>query len=112
MIDDSNSTLLFDKAGNRTSIDELLAICIANPDRIIADDELGKVVFVGDLGVKVVSGVSDPLTGDPPLNPGGHFRQSVMQIAILHYPPRTVRRQIGAVARTISSDEVFIVREQ
>jgi|GEM_PF-1431875 len=89
--------------------DELIESCRKDANRILADDEVGLVVYVGDLDVHAVSGLGDPRTGDAP-HDRGRWVQKVNQISIKRFSG-TVRRQIGSVVRTLANDSVFVIRE-
>jgi len=89
----------------------LIERCRSDPNRILADDEVGLVVYTGDLDVFAVSGVGHPETGDAPPHPEGQWVQKVKQLSRVRFG-KTVRRQIGSVVRTLSADSVFLIRDE
>ena len=91
--------------------DDLVERCRNETKRILADDDVGIVVDVGDLDVYTITGIGHPETGDAPPDPTGHWVQKVNQISVIRFGS-TVRRQIGSVVRTLAADSVFVVREK
>jgi len=102
--------MLINSNSERVDIDELVERCRSNPNRILADDEIGIVVYVGDLDIHSVSGLGHPETGDPPPNSGGHWAQKVNEISVSRFGS-SVRHQIGSVVKSLYGDSVFIIRE-
>lgn len=91
-------------------IDELVERCRSDPNRILADDEIGLVIYVGDLDIFSISGLGHPETGDPSPHGSGQWVQKVTEFSIIRFGA-TVRRQIGSVVKTLSADNVLVVRE-
>lgn len=102
--------ILVDSKHERVDVDELVERCRSNPNRILADDEIGLVVYVGDMDIYAVSGLGHPATGDPPPEMRGHWVQRVNQVSVSRFGS-SVRRQIGSVVKTLSADSVFVVRD-
>lgn len=104
--------ILFDSNHEKVDVNILIEICMKDPKRILADDELGVVVYVGDLGIYRVSGLADPKTGQPPPDSNGHWGQPIIQISRVRFPERIVRHQIGSVVMSITADSVFLIRDE
>src|SRR5215212_4167547 len=107
---ESEQPILVNSKLERIEFDELVERCRNDPNRILADDDVGIVVYVGDLDINTITGVGHPITGDAPPDPIGHWVQKVNQISVKRFGS-TVRHQIGSVVRTLASDSVFVVRE-
>ena len=102
--------ILVDSKHERVDVDELIERCRSNPNRVLADDEIGLVVYVGDMDIYAVSGLGHPASGDPPPEMSGHWVQRVNQVSVSRFGS-SVRRQIGSVVKTLSADSVFVVRD-
>ena len=102
--------VLINSKHERVDVDELVERCRSNPNRILADDEIGLVVYVGDMDIYAVSGLGHPATGDPPPDMTGHWVQKVNQVSVVRFGS-SVRRQIGSVVKTLAADSVFVVRD-
>jgi len=107
---ESEQPILVNSKLERIDFDELVERCRKDANRILADDDVGIVVYVGDLDIHTITGVGHPITGDAPPDPTGHWVQKVNQISVKRFGS-TVRHQIGSVVRTLASDSVFVVRE-
>ena len=107
---ESEQPILVNSKLERIEFDELVERCRNDPNRILADDDVGIVVYVGDLDIHTITGVGHPITGHAPPDPTGHWVQKVNQISVKRFGS-TVRHQIGSVVRTLDSDSVFVVRE-
>jgi hypothetical protein len=103
---------LFDVAGKEIDIEGFVADCRKDERRILADDEIGLVIYVGDLNVFTVSGLGDPRTGAPPPHPSGRWLKKVSQISQMRFPAPSVRHQIGSVVVSVSEDSVFVIVEK
>lgn len=106
----SDRPVLTNSKRERIDIDELIKKCRADPNRVLADDEVGLVVYVGDLDIYTVSGLGHPETGDPPPDMRGHWVQKVNEVSIDRFG-NSVRRQIGSVVKTLSADSVFVIQD-
>jgi hypothetical protein len=102
--------VLINSKHERVDVDELIEGCRSNPNRILADDEIGLVVYVGDMDIYAVSGLGHPATGDPPPDMTGHWVQKLNQVSVARFGS-SVRRQIGSVVKTLSADSVFVIRD-
>lgn len=56
----SDRPILVDSNHERVDVDELIERCRSNPNRILADDEVGLVVYVGDMDIYTVTGLGIP----------------------------------------------------
>ena len=106
----SDKPVLINSNRERVDIDELIERCRADANRILADDEVGLVVYVGDLDIFNVSGLGHPETGAPAEDESGHWVQKVTELSIVRFGA-SVRRQIGSVVKTLSADSVLVIRE-
>lgn len=106
----SDKPILINSRRERIDIDRLIERCRSDPNRILADDEVGLVVYVGDLDVFVITGLGHPETGDAAPDAHGHWVQKVKEFTVVRFGT-TVRRQIGSVVKTLSADSVFVIRE-
>lgn len=106
----SEKPVLIDSRGKSIDIDELIERCRLEPNRILADDEIGMVIYVGDLDVFALTGLGHPETGEPSPHSGGHWVQRVKEFSVVRFGS-TVRRQIGSVIRTLPADSVFHIRD-
>jgi hypothetical protein len=106
----SDKPILFNSKRERVDVDDLIDRCRSDPNRILADDEVGLVVYIGDLDIYTVTALGHPETGDPSPNPSGHWAQKVTELSILRFGA-SVRRQIGSVVKTLSADSVLVIRD-
>jgi len=106
----SDKPILLNSKHEPIDIDDLLETCRADPDRILADDEVGLVAYVGDMDIFSVSGLGDPITGAPSPHRDGQWVQKVNEISIIRFG-ESVRRQIGSVVKTLAADSVLVIRE-
>jgi hypothetical protein len=102
--------ILINSKSERVDVDELVERCRSDPNRILADDEIGIVVYVGDLDIHAVSGLGHPETGDPPPDSRGHWGQRVTEISVSRFGS-SARHQIGSVVKSLYGDSVFMIRE-
>ena len=93
--------LLVDEAGEPLIADELVEKLRNDESRVLADDAVGLVIYVGDLKIYELV----------PIETGEVLARSVTQISRPRFPTRILRKQIGARVMSITSDAVFIVRE-
>jgi hypothetical protein len=106
----SDKPVLINSKHERVELDELIERCRSDSNRILADDEVGLVVYVGDLDIFSVSALGHPETGEPPPSASGHWAQKVTEVSLLRFGA-TVRRQIGSVVKTLSADSVLVIRD-
>jgi hypothetical protein len=106
----SDRPILINSKHERVDVHALIDSCRSDPNRILADDEVGLVVYVGDLDIYSISALGHPGTGNPPLDPSGHWAQKVNEISVIRFG-ESVRRQIGSVVKTFSADSVLVIRD-
>ncbi len=107
----SDKPVLTNSRRERIDIEELIRRCRSEPNRILADDEVGLVIYVGDLDVLAVTGLGHPETGEAPAHPEGQWVEKVKEFSVVRFGS-SIRRQIGSVVRTLSGDSVFHVRDR
>ena len=106
----NDKPVLVNSKHERVDVDELIEACRSDPNRILADDEVGLVAYVGDLDVYSVSALGHPETGSPGPSSGGQWVQKVNEVSIIRFGA-SVRRQIGSVVKTLSADSVMVIRD-
>jgi cytochrome P450 len=93
--------MLVDSAGRAVEVDALIERLRDEPQRVLADDEVGVVVYVGDLGIYSLK----------PTESGAFLAQPVTEISRPRFSTRVLRRQIGATVLSVTADAVFVVRD-
>ena len=92
---------LVDKSGVPIIVDEFVTKLRGDESRVLADDTVGLVIYIGDLEVyELVANET-----------GGVFTRRVTQISRPRFSTKNLRKQIGACVMSITSDAVFIVRD-
>jgi hypothetical protein len=94
--------ILVNEKGERLDLDALVERLRRELNRVLADDEVGIVLFVGDLGLYNLI----------PTESGEFLAHPVKEIARPRFASRLVRRQIGATVLSVTADAVFIVRDE
>ena len=69
--------------------------------RVLADDEIGLVLYVGDLNIYQLK----------PTDSGEFLAQPVTQISRPRFHTRILRKQIGSTVLSVTADAVFIIQE-
>jgi hypothetical protein len=87
--------------GQPVDIDALVEQLRGEPKRILADDEVGLVLYVGDLGIYNLK----------PTDGGEFLGQPVTEISRSRFSIRVLRKQIGATVLSVTADAVFVVRD-
>jgi cytochrome P450 len=93
--------MLVDSAGRPVEVDALIGQLRKESQRVLADDEVGVVVYVGDLGIYSLK----------PTESGAFLAQPVTEISRPRFSTRVLRRQIGATVLSVTADAVFVVRD-
>ena len=93
--------ILVDSDGHAVDVDTLVERLRKEPQRTLADDEVGVVIYVGDLGIYSLK----------PTESGDFLAQPVTEISRPRFSTRVLRKQIGATALSVTADAVFVVRE-
>lgn len=87
--------------GQRVDVDALVEQLRREPKRVLADDEVGLVLFVADLGIYNLK----------PTESGDFLAQPVTEISRPRFSTRVLRKQIGATVLSVTADAVFVVRD-
>jgi hypothetical protein len=106
----SDRPILVNSKREKIDVDELIEVCRSDPNRILADDEIGLVVYVGDLDIYTVTGLGHPETGEALPDMSGCWVQKVNEVSLVRFG-NTVRHQIGSVVKTLSADGVFVIQD-
>ncbi|HEY5122840.1 MAG TPA: hypothetical protein VIK14_03815 [Ignavibacteria bacterium] len=93
---------LFDSKGKKIDIDKLVKEYRTDNKRILADDEVGIILYVADLDLFSYKQLED----------GNYLLQKVNEISSPRFPTKLIRRQIGSVVCTISADTIFTIRDK
>lgn len=93
--------LLITKDGELVEIDALAERLRNETHRVLADDEVGLVLYVGDLGIYNLK----------PTETGEFLAQLVTEISRPRFATSVLRRQIGATVLSVTADAVFVIRD-
>lgn len=93
--------ILIDSDGNHLEVEALIERLRGEARRVLADDEVGLVLYVGDLGIYSLK----------PVTSGEFLAEPVTQISRPRFSTQILRKQIGATVLSVTSDAVFIVRD-
>ena len=93
--------ILVDSDGHAVDVDTLVERLRKEPQRTLADDEVGVVIYVGDLGIYSLK----------PTESGDFLAQPVTEISRPRFSTRVLRKQIGATVLSVTADAVFVVRD-
>lgn len=93
--------LLVDSEGKRIAVDELIEQVRHDKSRVLANDEVGIIVYVGDLGIYEMT----------PTETGDFLARPVTQISQPRFAVRILRKQIGARVFSVTADAVFVIRD-
>jgi|ERR1017187_8219895 cytochrome P450 len=93
--------ILVDSDGHAVDVDTLVERLRGEPHRTLADDEVGVVIYVGDLGIYSLK----------PTESGAFLAQPVTEISRPRFSTRVLRKQIGATVLSVTADAVFVVRD-
>jgi hypothetical protein len=93
--------ILVSSDGQPVDIDALVEQLQGEPKRILADDEIGLVLYVGGLGIYSLK----------PTDGGEFLAQPVTEISRPRFSTRVLRKQIGATVLSVTADAVFVVRD-
>ena len=97
----SEQLMLVDSSGKRVDVAKLTDELRKDEKRVLADDELGFVLYVGDLDLYSLK----------PLDNGDFLAQKLREVSRPRFPTQLVRHQIGASIFSMTGDTVFLVRE-
>jgi hypothetical protein len=93
--------ILVDSDGRAVDVDTLVERLRKEPQRTLVDDEVGVVIYVGDLGIYSLK----------PTESGDFLAQAVTEISRPRFSTRILRKQIGATVLSVTADAVFVVRD-
>lgn len=93
--------IIVNSDGQPLSIDVLVDKLRNEKHRILADDEVGLVIYVGDLGIYTLK----------PTENRELLAQPVTEISRPRFTPKILRKQIGATVLSVTADAVFVVRD-
>src|SRR5260370_37065121 len=91
--------ILVDNEGRPVEVDTLVEDLRSEQKRILADDEIGLVLYVGDLGIYNLM----------PTDSGEFLAQLVTEISRPRFSTRVLRKQIGATALSVTSGSVIVI---
>lgn len=94
--------LLINSLGEPIDIEELIKNMPKKEDRVLADDEVGTVIYVGDLDIFKLT----------PTATGEFMAKKVTQISRPRFSTPMIRRQIGATVLSITEDAIFLVKSE
>ena len=91
---------LIDSDGNPVYIEALVERLREDQERVLADDEVGLVLYIGDLGIYNLK----------PTDGGEFLAQPVTEISRPRFSSRILRKQIGATVLSVTADAVFVIQ--
>lgn len=97
----TEQALLVDSMGQRLDIDELVEKLREEGSRVLADDEVGIVLYTGDLDIFQLQ----------PTDHGDYLAKPVTEIRRPRFSTRVLRRQIGAAVVSVTADAVFVAKD-
>lgn len=93
--------ILVSSNGTPIQLDRLIEKLRQDKKRVLADDEIGVVLYVGDLKIYQMK----------PTDSGEFLAQPVTQISRPRFHTRILRKQIGSTVLSVTEDAVFIIQE-
>jgi hypothetical protein len=93
--------IIVDSAGEQIDLDAFVERLRADGKRVLVDDAIGVVVYVGDLHLYSLK----------PTDSGDFLAQPMTEIHRPRFSMRVLRKQIGASVLSITADAVFVVRD-
>jgi hypothetical protein len=97
----TEQVFLVDGEGRSVDIETLVETLRSEKNRILADDEIGLVLYVGDKDIYQLT----------PTEGREFLAQRVGEISRPRFSTRILRRQIGATVLSLTADAVFVVRD-
>lgn len=94
--------MLVGSDGKLLEIEDLVNDLRGKPERVLADDEVGLVLYVGGLGIYSLK----------PTDGGDFIAQPVTEISRPRFSSRVLRKQIGPTVLSVTADAVFIVKHE
>jgi hypothetical protein len=94
--------LLVDSDGAPIDVDTLVENTRRDhQERILVDDEVGLVIYVGGLGIYSLK----------PTDGGEFLAAPVTEISRRRFSGRVLRKQVGATVLSVTADAVFVVKD-
>lgn len=93
--------IIVDREGNRVDLDNVVHDLIKQKERVLVNDEIGVVLYVGDLEFYNLTPTED----------GMFLANKITEIRKSRFSTNILRKQIGATVLSVTSDSVFIVRD-
>ena len=93
--------ILVHSDGTQGELDDLVEELRCEDNRVLADDEVGLVLYFGDLDIYSLK----------PTSSGEFLAQHVTQISRPRFHTRIFRKQRGATILSVTEDAVFIIRD-
>ncbi|MGO8701184.1 MAG: hypothetical protein ACLQVY_26130 [Limisphaerales bacterium] len=87
--------------GKRIDVEKMTEELRQDEKRVLIDDELGVVIYVGDLDLYSLK----------PLENGEYLAQKLREISRPRFSTQLVRHQIGPTVFSMTADTVFLIRE-
>ena len=97
----SKQLVIVDSSGKRIDVEKLVHDLLSEENRVLAHDEFGTVLYVGDLDLYSLK----------PLENGEFLAQKLREISRPRFPTQLVRHQIGPTVFSMTADTVFLIRE-
>ncbi len=93
--------IIVDGTGQQIDVDALVERLRADGQRVLVDDAVGLVVYVGGLSLYSLK----------PTESGDFLAQPMTEIHRPRFSMRVLRKQIGATVLSVTADAVFVVRD-
>ena len=93
--------ILVNSTGERIDTEAVVNSLRKDSKRVLADDEFGTVLYVGDLDLYSLK----------PLDSGDYLAQKVTELSSMRFPQRLLRKQIGSVVLSVTEDTVFLIKD-
>ena len=87
--------------GTPVQLESLIEKLRKDEKRVLSDDEVGLVIYVGDLGIYQLK----------PTESGEFLAEPVTQISRPRFHTRILRKQIGSTVLSVTEDAIFVIRE-
>lgn len=97
----SEQLVIVDSSNKRVDVEKLTDELRQDDKRVLADDELGTVLYVGDFDLYSLK----------PLDTGEFLAQKLREISHSRFPTRLIRHQIGPAIFSMTGDTVFLICE-
>lgn len=94
--------ILVNAKGEPVKVDLLVEDLRKENNRVLSDDEIGLVIYVGDLDLYQLT----------PTSSGDFLAKPVTQISRPRFSKNTLRKQIGSVVLSVTEDAVFVVKKE